>query len=130
VDTGSNISIVRPDVLCGASQELIQPVTSCLQTVTGEHAPIHGRGQLQLGIGSLTVPQELWVADIHDECILGLDFLRTHNCQVNLKDGSLIIGGRNSTEKVTSYCGACYKVVLKEGVCIPPLAETVIPVRL
>jgi len=92
VDTGSNISIVRPDVLCGASQELIQPVTSCLRTVTGEHAPIHGRGQLQLGIGSPTVPQELWVADIHDECILGLDFLQTHNCQVNLKDGSLIIG--------------------------------------
>ena len=100
--------------------------------MTGEHAPIHGRGQLQLGIGSLTVPQELWVADIHDECILGLDFLQTHNCQVNLKDGSLIIGEEEIPLKKSQATvePTCYKVVLKEGVCIPPLAEAVIPVRL
>ena len=66
VDTGSNISIVRPDILSGVDQDLIEPVNSCLRTVTGERAPIHGKGQLQLGIGSLLVPQELWVADIHD----------------------------------------------------------------
>jgi hypothetical protein len=85
VDTGSNISIVRPDVLSGSNQELIQPVNSCLRTVTGERAPIHGKGSLQLGIGSLVMPQELWVADIHDQCILGLDFLKAHGCQVNLQ---------------------------------------------
>jgi len=100
--------------------------------VTGEHAPIHGRGQLQLGIGSLTVPRELWVADIHDECLLGLDFLQTHNCQVNIKDGSLIIGEEEIPLKKSPATvePTCYKVVLKEDVCIPPLAEAVIPVRL
>ena len=30
---------------------VVKPVDSCLRTVTGEHAPIHGRGQLQLGLG-------------------------------------------------------------------------------
>ena len=86
VDTGSNISIVRPDVLQGVSQDLICPVNSCLRTVTGERAPIHGKGQLQLRIGSRVIPQELWVADIYDECILGLDFLQVNGCQVNLRD--------------------------------------------
>ena len=33
---------------------MIEPVDSCLRTVTGEHAPIHRRGQLQLGIGLQT----------------------------------------------------------------------------
>ena len=84
---------------------MIEPVDSCLRTVTGEHAPIHGRGQLQLGIGSLVLPQELWVADIHNECILGLDFLQAHSKEPN-----------------------CYKAVLTEGVCLFPLAETVVPV--
>ena len=74
VDTGSNISIVRPDILSGEDQNLIEPVSSCLRTVTGERAPIHGKGQLQLGIRSQLAPQELWVADIHDDYILGLDF--------------------------------------------------------
>ena len=113
-------------VLGSASQKLIEPVDSCLQTVTGEHAPIHRRGQVQLGIGSLVLPQELWVADIHDECIYGLDFLQTHSCQVNLKDGSLIVGEEeifNSLKKMnTSKEPNCYKAVLTEGVCLPPLA--------
>ena len=132
VDTGSNISIVRPDVLSGVNQELIQPVNSCLRTVTGERAPIHGKGQLQLGIGSLVVPQELWVADIHDECILGLDFLQSHDCQVNLKDEALIIGETEVPLKRSSASQepTCYKVVLTEGVSLPPLSETVVPVRM
>ena len=132
MDTGSNISIVRPDILSGASRELVRPVNSCLRTVTGEQAPIHGRGQLQLGIGSLVVPQELWVADIHDECILGLDFLQAHGCQVNLKEGSLIIGEEEVPLKKSKATmePSCYKAVLTEVVRLPPLAETVVPVRL
>ena len=131
MDTGSNISIVRPDVLSGVSQELIQPVSSCLRTVTGERAPIHGKGQLQLGIGSLIIPQELWVADIHDECILGLDFLQSHGCQVNLRDGALILRGEEVPLKRSPAAPepTCYKAVLTEGVCLPPLSEVVVPVR-
>ena len=92
MDTGSNISIVTPDVLQGVSRDVIRPVNSCLRTVTGERAPIHGKGQLQLRIGSRVIPQELWVADIYDECILGLDFLQVNGCQVNLRDQALVIG--------------------------------------
>ena len=112
---------MRPDILSGESQELIRPVNSCLRTVTGERAPIHGKSQLRLGIGSLVVPQELWVADIHDECILGLDFLQSHNCLVDLKDGVLTIGGEEIplSKPPPSPDPACYKAVLAEGVHLP-----------
>ena len=82
-------------------------------------------------LGLWYYPQELWVADIHDECILGLDFLQTHSCQVNLKDGSLIVGEEEIPLKKmkASKEPNCYKAVLTEGVCLPPLAETVVPVR-
>ena len=100
--------------------------------MTGEKAPIHGKGRLQLGIGSLVVPQELWVADIHDQCILGLDFLKSHGCQVNLKDESLTIGEEEVPLKKSSATPepTCYKAVLVEGVCLPPLSDTVIPVKM
>ena len=132
VDTGSNISIVRPDILSGVDQDLIEPVNSCLRTVTGERAPIHGKGQLQLGIGSLLVPQELWVADIHDDCILGLDFLQSHKCLVNLKDGALTIGGEEIPLKKQPATAepTCCKVVLAEHVQLPPRSEMVIPVKM
>ena len=132
VDTGSNISIVRPDILGGVDQDLIEPVNSCLRTVTGERAPIHRKGQLQLGTGSLLVPQELWVADIHDDCILGLDFLQSHNCLVNLKDGSLTIGGEEIPLKKQPATTepTCCKVVLAERVRLPPQSEMVVPVKM
>ena len=74
------------------SEELIRPVSSCLRTVIGEHVLIRDKSQLQLRIGSLLVSQELWIVDIQDECILGLDFLQSHNCLVDLKSGALTIG--------------------------------------
>ena len=124
---------MRPDILGGADQDLIEPVNSCLRTVTGERAPIHGKGQLQLGInGSPLVPQELWVADIHDDSILGLDFLQSHNCLVNLKDGSLTIGGEEIPLKKLPPAAEpmCCKVVLAERVHLPPWSEMVVPVKM
>ena len=38
-DTGSNISIIRPDVLSEKEQTRIQPVSQSICTVTGEKAP-------------------------------------------------------------------------------------------
>ena len=132
MDTGSNISIVRPDVLRGVSRDLIRPVNSCLRTVTGERAPIHGKGQLQLRIGSRVIPQELWVADIYDECILGLDFLQANGCQVNLRDQALVIGDEEVPlqKSSTTSTQICCRVKLVEKVCLAPLSEAVIPVKI
>jgi len=132
VDTGSNISIVRPDLLSGVNPDLIQPVHSCIRTVTGERAPIHGKGQVELGIGPLVIPQELWVADIQDQCILGLDFLHPNECQVNLRDQLLTIGKHEIPLKRSSSVStdqACLKAVLVQEVCLQPLSETVVSVK-
>ena len=130
VDTGSNISIVRPDILKDVSSDLLQPVHSYIRTVTGEQAPIHGKGQLQLGIGPLVIPQELWVADIQDQCILGLDFLYPNGCQVNLRDQLLTIGEHQIPLKRSCIVtDQVCKAVLVRKVCLPPLAETIVPVR-
>ena len=93
VDTGSNISIVHPQVLQHSStRATIQPVESQLRTVTGGTAPILGITTMPLTVGTFQAKQRMWVTDIADECILGLDFLQQHNCQVDLKKALLHIG--------------------------------------
>ena len=52
IDTGSNISIIKTDFLTRDERANIQPVNSCLRTVTGEKAPIHGKGTLQVNTSS------------------------------------------------------------------------------
>jgi hypothetical protein len=96
IDTGSDISIIREDVLSEDTREQIQSVQGWLRTATGERESLRGVSQLQVGIGSRELPETLWVAGIHDQCILGLDFLQSHNCQVNLQKGILTIDGEET----------------------------------
>jgi len=86
VNTGSNISIVQPDILTEETRNSLQSSNQMLRTVTGDMAPIRGRGELKMGVGELVVPLGMWVAEITDECILGLDFLEKHGCQVDLRE--------------------------------------------
>ena len=69
------------------------------------------------------------MADIHDECILGLDLLQSHECLVNLKDGVLMVGKKEiPLRKMSTEDPSCCRVVLQEGVTIPSYSETVVAV--
>ena len=48
VDTGANITIVRPDVLTPQLRNSVQATTSVLKTATGETATVHGKLQLKV----------------------------------------------------------------------------------
>ena len=70
-------------------QEEPEPLQDgCLRTVTGERAPVH---DMQLGIGTLDLPHQVVLADTKDKCILGFDFLKKHECLVDLKKSMLSI---------------------------------------
>ena len=126
VDTGSNISIVRSDLV---KQDTAAFLENCwMKTVTGEKAPVLGKKMLQLAIGPLQVQHEMWVADITDECLLGTDFLEPHGCLVDFRDSKLLIG----TEEVpfrkscSTFAPSCCRIILKECIDVPPRSEAVV----
>ena len=87
IDTGSNITLVRPDVLERPGRKVtVRLAEHQLRTVTGETAPVRGTCTDDIAIGSFCTSHTLWVADITDECIIGLDFLRKHDGLVDLRD--------------------------------------------
>ena len=69
VDTGSAVTLMRPNIL--PTWTVLQPTTVQLRTVTGERAPMKGKGLLSICVGRKTV-----LHAVQDPCILGLDFLR------------------------------------------------------
>lgn len=89
VDTGSDISIVHPDVVRDRKVDILQPVVPCFKTVTGQKALMKGRCNLSVRIGSTDTTHPMWVAEIQDPCILGTDFLGPLGCIVDLKDSIL-----------------------------------------
>ncbi|KAL1272916.1 hypothetical protein QQF64_028778 [Cirrhinus molitorella] len=91
VDTGSTVTVIRPDVIPADAK--LEATTVRLRTVTGELAPMKGKGEVGLTIGGKTLRHPVWVATVQDPCILGLDFLKSAGCQLDLRDGLLRFEG-------------------------------------
>ena len=133
VDTGSNITIVRPDVVKRVGEALkIVPVQTSLRTVSGEAVPVQGREEIAIQIGDHQAVHDIWVAEITDPCILGLDFLVANDCQIDMAGAFLSIGREEILLNKVTKVGEdlqCRKVVLKETISVPPRSESIIPGR-
>ncbi|KAJ8401943.1 hypothetical protein AAFF_G00375240 [Aldrovandia affinis] len=86
VDTGSTVTLVRPDVVPGGTP--VEPTAVQLRTVTGELAPLVGKSILTVTVGGRAVRHPVWIAAVQEPCILGLDFLKATGCQLDLKRGT------------------------------------------
>ena len=136
IDTGSNISIVSRHTLQNLGVELsnVQPVKNCLRSVTGEKMALWGRIVLKLGIANQEIFQNFWVADIDEDCILGLDFLEQQGCYLDVTNRVMGIGDVRLPFLVRSRDDnkaelLCYRVVALEDVSVQPRTEVVIPAR-
>ncbi|KAJ8019320.1 hypothetical protein HOLleu_42137 [Holothuria leucospilota] len=95
VDTGANISIIQAGVLFTVPpRERPQLELKGLSMVLadGKRVPILGKAEMVVTIGDKRLSHEFWVADIGPDCILGLDFLRRHNCVINARMGRVMLG--------------------------------------
>ena len=110
----------------------LEPVEHCLRTVTGEQTRLLGRVGLSIQLGSQKLQQQMWVADILDDCLLGLDFLVPHHCQLDLAEDVLYLGAEEislTKPRSTELGLQCYRAVVTSTVQVPPLSEVIVPVR-
>ena len=132
VDTGANITMVRPDVLTKQLRNNVQATTSVLKTATGETATLYGKLELKVKIGGEEVSHAAPVVDISDKFILGLDFLMAHDCSVDTGMGSLRIGAEELPlhKPLALQVARCHQVVAMEDTVIPPYSEILVPTKI
>ena len=133
VDTGSSISLVRPDVLKTEPECSEMPLKDGrLRTVTGDTTPLLSRAGLTLQLGSLTTNHDFYSADIVDDCILGMDYLRPAGAVLDLGKGTLTIGSEKIPllESKKNAESVCCRAVAATTTTVPPKSETVVPVQL
>jgi predicted aspartyl protease len=74
IDTGAYATVARPDIVAGLPErELSQPYV--LQTASGETIPVVQEAHVELIMGRRTLRSWVFVADIKDDFILGLDII-------------------------------------------------------
>ncbi|GFX03043.1 retrovirus-related Pol polyprotein from transposon 412 [Trichonephila clavipes] len=129
IDTGANVSIIRNDLAQKLKEKLIwTPPRVVLQTVTGEKIDIHGKFKVKIKFGDTTYQHAVYVADIADPFILGLDFLKEHDFTLDFNKNEL----RSIHEEVTIFkikhrTESIRQVTANENITIPPRTEIIVP---
>jgi hypothetical protein len=91
IDTGASATVARPDVVARLPErELSQPYV--LQTASGETMPVMKDAHVELTMGQRTLRSWVFVADIADDFILGLDIQRAHDASVDIGRRVLRLG--------------------------------------
>ncbi|XP_047534322.1 protein DDI1 homolog [Vanessa atalanta] len=90
VDTGASRTIVSSELLQHQIQKEKCVPDGQLETATGERIRSFGKIDFQFKIGNLIYPQSVTMAQITDDCLLGLDFLTDHKCIIDLNKGVIV----------------------------------------
>ncbi|GFU41615.1 retrovirus-related Pol polyprotein from transposon 412 [Trichonephila clavipes] len=106
----------------------LDPPRVVLQTVTGEKIDIHGKLKVKIQFGDTTYQHAVYVADIADPFILGLDFLKEHGFTLDFNKNEL----RSIHEEVTIFkiehrTESIRQVTANENITIPPRTEIIVP---
>ncbi|KAJ8913478.1 hypothetical protein NQ315_013858 [Exocentrus adspersus] len=74
IDTGSSHTIVRPNIVAHCKMQDTEE-KYLLETARGEAIPVKGVHLAEIKIGKMTFKQKVFVADITDDVLLGLDVM-------------------------------------------------------
>ncbi|GBM17553.1 Retrovirus-related Pol polyprotein from transposon 297 [Araneus ventricosus] len=128
VDTGSNVTLLRTDLAQKLKEQFIYTAPNIsLKTATGEKTEIRGKLDASLECGSRKFHHRIYVADITDPCILGLDFLQKFNFTVDLEKNEIRTGG----EEIPLFSASVqhsksFSVLAKKRTIIPARSECLI----
>ena len=65
----------------------LEQVETCTLLAYGSPLPFLGRGRFSICLGEEEVFHDAWVAEIELDGIIGMDFIKEHNCRSTLRQG-------------------------------------------
>lgn len=92
LDTGASRTVISSELAKCFPRGLSNFKTTQLLTATGQHISVRGEKSVVLKLRERTFQHKVIVADIVDDCILGLDFMREHHCEIDVNQGILKCG--------------------------------------
>ena len=124
VDTASERTIVRTDMVPGRRLHLAERQ---LCGVTGHCTALEGPVEVTLTVGGAQVSMPAYVADIEEQCILGLDYLAGSGARVDFSAGILEFRGREVPLLMQEDNA---QVIVSKKTVIPPKSEALVSCKL
>ncbi|CAG2245437.1 unnamed protein product [Mytilus edulis] len=80
------------DMLTPLDKSYLSEVKTTVRSVCGTKLELRGKGRFNLHFGPNMLQSEAVVTDLQVDGILGLDFMKRHNCLIDVKNGHFCIG--------------------------------------
>ena len=123
VDTGATVSLLSRTAYdrMDKAHETSTGVDGEVVSTNGTLVKVLGQTSVQLKIADEALTQDLIIADIHEDGILGMDFLLKHKCIINLQTRAISIPGMEpiKVEKTTGN----HMLVMVRRVNMQPVSE-------
>ena len=128
IDTGATLTILSIDMwesIKPCSAQVLERYDGNVFTASGAPVEIKGKTTVSIEIDGMHCPCKVVVANIDLDLILGLDFFKAHNCQIDIAKNVLMIQGKPCTLMCSGSIG-CYRIAVKDKIEIPPMSEMVV----
>lgn len=130
VDTGATHTIIRSDLL-PKWRHGTPGKKYIITTASGETMNVSGEVEIGIGLGSKTIAHKVFIADIADSVILGMDFMDSHRVILDVGERVMKLGneeivmrrGEESTNRIR-------QVVLTDDLILPARSEVITSVNL
>jgi transposase InsO family protein len=122
VDTGCSISIVSEKVyneIPMVKRPTLEEQEMDLQAANGDNLRVLGKTQMRFKVGSHEYKHPIIVAELTNDGILGMDFLRTYGGSIDLKSNKIILDGQEVPTQVALDGRKCYRVTLAAKTMVP-----------
>lgn len=126
LNTGANACIKRETLkpTCGSVR---------IQTAIRRSTPVYSESSLcimKIGIGKTAFKHRILVADIVNDFILGMDFMKHYGVVVDIKEEVLRIGKEEVPLHLPDASSTILQLILIEEEKIPPLTERILKARI
>ena len=123
IDTGATESFIASHLLDRVEPRLkpdLLPAGRRFRQADGRALRVDGRARVWIDIGGTEIQHDKWVADISDDAILGLDFLRENRCPLVWEEDCFTVGQHRVPLQENPREPVVCRVRLAENVVVPP----------
>ncbi len=128
VDTGATLTVLSTrywENLCDSDEHVLSTFDKDIISASGSPLEVKGTTTVCVKIGSASCDIQVIVANIENDALLGLDFLKQERCIVDVVNNTMTLNGQKVQLNCEGSIG-CYRVVVAENVEVPAHSEAII----
>ena len=128
LDTGAAINLIHKSVIDMLPNVKICKTATRAKTASQENLPLLGRVSVPFQVGNISEVISLYVTEAIDKpLLLGLEFLRSVPCVIDITNKRLVLAGSGQVRSVSAEITSVGKVTVGQDHSLAPGTEQVIP---